>query len=493
MSDVTKENNTEISLADIMSDNEAPNVQVPEAAPAAEKYRPVNPSAVKPAGDIKKGKDEDEKKAMGEILDAVGRRMDRAKETANAIKQDILEDMIESEAEQEEDDEELSTKEIPFTPMTKKEETDEDLTFEDPDIAEIEKELDEEIEFEKQTSVMSEDNLEELSNDIKKFIKPIENPIDLSEFSISSNGIPVAKAILTSSHASKPSIVADWVLVDTGRVISMRSFDSDTLEKLDKLTFGRTTQNNLYDVWNIIYEHCEDPNKGTLEEWLSGISYNDIGHIWATIFKASFLGNSYIPFECDDCGKSFIPGETPFEDFVKYKDETTKAYVQSIMNHNIVESNFMKPELRQITDSLVFAISRPSIYKFLFENIGLDDDTRKKYSDTVDTITYIANIFTIDKESKSLVPVLLKKYPGNRTKTTKAKLHSYTKLISTLTSDQRGLLSSSVSQFLSDTKYEVSYIYPSVECSKCHHVTKEVAANPNDLVFLRHKLATLMK
>lgn len=514
MSDVTKENTNPgtISLEDIMNDNSAPNTQAPENQSSSDKYAPVNPSAIRPAMDINKDKKDAEKQAMHEILDnGVGRKITQMRETAEKFKQEIYDDMIEHviEGNLVDPDDPKATKIIDVDPQAAEEaellsESAEDIkkqVFEDPDIAELEKELEEDIEQAGRSStsnIMNEDNIEALSEDIKRFIKPVTNVIDLSQFKISSNAMPGAQAITTVARTvNKSFTTADWVLVDTGRLITMRSFDTDVIEKLDKLTIGRASSNALYDTWSIIYDHCEDPTKpATMEEWLKGISYNDIPHIWATIYKASFLGNSYIPFDCEnpECGKPFIPGETPFEDFVKYKDDASKEYVQSVFKHGTVESNFNKPKLVQISDDLVFGITRPSIYSFVFENLGLDDEITTKYSDTIDIINYISDIFVIDRNSGQFVPVMPKKYPGNRLKTIKSKILVYTRLISTLTSDQRGYLSSSITSFLKDsTKYEVSYIYPQVECTRCHHMTEERPVNPNELVFLRHKLAALMR
>ena len=496
--------NKELTLDDIMNDSGEVAAESNTAAetPSGEKYAPANITDIRPATDLNKTKNDAEKEVMNTILnEGVGRKISQMHENAEKLKESIIENMEEADL----DAELEGTNDIEMTSKPAKNDddllsTDDDVkeySFEDEDLADLEKELEDETEEE--TSTFSEEDLEALSEEIKQFVKPVNDKIDITKFKISNNAVSGTKAlsIAAKAAAKRNSLVADWVLVDTGRVISMRSFDSDDLDKLERAQNGyRTTYNSLNDMWNLIYDHCEDENKpATRDEWLKGISSLDVPHIYAAIYRASFQDSSFIPYDCNnpECKKSFIPGATPFEDLVKYDNDETKALVKNIMDRNVIDTKFDEPELLQVSDDIVIAFSQPSIYAVIFENLGLDAETRRKFANTVYIINYISGIYVIDRDSSSLNEVMPKKFPTNSVKNVKSKILTYSKILKTLNSDQRGMITGKINSMIKDNDSKVTYKYPAVECTRCHHTTSETEADPLSLLFMRHRLTALMK
>ena len=483
----------EFTLDDIMNDTDTTTAEE-STNTSSEKYGAVNISDIRPVEDFNKTKNDAEKEVMGEILTEVDRKMSQIHENKELIKESII-NSAEQEAFEEEMGESSDNNKISVTSAKKESEddyisTDEDVksySFEDEDFAELEKELSDSADDEDSSSFTDED-LAELSEEIKQHVKPVSNSIDISNFTIN---------VAAEAAVKRNTFVADWVLVDTGRVISMRSFDTDDLDKLERAQSYRTTTNALTDVWTMIYDHCEDPNKpNTMSAWLKNISSLDIPHIYAAIYKASFQNNSYIPYECNnpDCKKSFIPGVTPFESMVKYNTDETKAYVENILAKNITTKKTEPPVLLQVSDDIVIEFTRPSIYSIIFENIGLDADIRTKFGNILDIINYISNIYLIDRATSSLKPISCKEYRDNALKTTKAKIFTYSKILKTLSSDQRGMITGKINTMVKDdTDRKVTYVYPAVECTRCHHMTSEQEVDPASVLFMRHRLTALMK
>ena len=79
----------------------------------------------------------------------------------------------------------------------------------------------------------------------------------MDSFTVSNNSISGARVIsmISSVIEKRNSTYADWVLVDTGRIISMRSFDSDDLDKLQRLSY-RTPLNAVTETWNLLRSLC---------------------------------------------------------------------------------------------------------------------------------------------------------------------------------------------------------------------------------------------
>lgn len=496
----------EITLDDLLNSDPSSEASTNNESTTGEsRYAPVNPTDIRPATDIKSVQKEAEKEVAGEILEGVGRKLDQMKRNREEMKESLIESMeaeeLDNEIDEDTAEESTSTKESEEDLIATDEDAEEvnreielKSNFIDSDLEELEKELEDSISEEPEE--FTEEDLKVLSNDIKKYVKPVKNEVDLDSFAVSNNSISGARVIsmISSVIEQRNSTYADWVLVDTGRIISMRSFDSDDLDKLQRLAY-RTPLNAVTETWNLLYDHCVDEDKpDTMEKWLSQISSLDIPHIYACVYRASFQDSSYIPFTCTnkECGKPFIPGATPFDELVKYENAEAKDYVQGIFNGSITSSNsdFNTEHKIQVSDSIAIGIKKPSIYSIIFENLALDEPTKRKFSDALNIISYISNIYYIDRENRSLTPVMYKRFMDNRNKTTKSKLLTYSKILKTLNSDQKGLITGKISSVIKDQN-KVSYAYPTVTCTHCGHVIESQETDPQTLLFTRHRLTAL--
>lgn len=497
----------EISLNDIINSN--PVEELNSEPPKEEsRYSPVDPSAILPTTDYKAVQKNAEKEVMGEVLEGVGRKLDQMRENRDKMKESIIDSMEEEELEKSIDNEDSSTTNISKDEdadlITSDEEveaenfdsTDEnlDVKFIDSDLEELEKELTDSINEEPEE--FTDEDLRLLAEDIKQHVKPVKNEIDLSTFTVSGDSISGARVInmMSSVIEKRNNTYADWVLVDTGRVISMRSFDSDDLDKLQRVAF-RTPLNAVTETWQLLYDHCVDQDKpSTMEKWIDGISSLDIPHIYACVYKASFQDSSYIPFTCTnkECAKPFMPGATEFNELVKYQNAEAKEYVQGIFNGTVTTTSFNNEELLQVSDDIAVGIRKPSIYNVIFENLAVDDKTRRKFNDALNIINYINNIYYIDRNTMTLKPVKYKKFVDNRNKTIKSKLLTYSTILKTLDSDQKGLITGKISTLIKDGQDKVTYIFPAVTCKHCGHSISEQETDPQNLLFTRHRLTALM-
>lgn len=499
--------NNELTLDDLINDN---SDKVP-ASNTPPQYGAVNIANVSQTTSINEIKKNAEAEVANQILnDGVLPKLQEIRKNAEQIKDSIIQNEIAQDELAEFN--EINDGGNPNITLTTNPDADllsdddDDLTptdsnntysFNDKDLEALEKELeDRPIDDFNDTDDFSPEVLESLKQDIQKYIHPINKPIDLDQFTVATDSsISASKAVMiaTQSAANRNTSAADWVLLDTGRVISMRPFDSNDIDKLNGSYRNRA--NTLRVTWQTIYDHCADENKpSTMEAWLKTISVSDIEHIYGAIFKASFAGNSYIPIECKepDCRNTFIPGETPFEDFISYNTPECKAYVQSIMDRNTLTGEFSETKKIQVTDDIVVELCKPSIYSMIFENIGLDDATRRKFEDLLNILSYTKNIYYIDRQINKLVPVKPKVFPGDQVKSIKAKILAYGKIFMTFTSDQAGLINGMINSLITDSKYKITYKYPTAECPKCHHSAGGGETDPATMLFTRHKLTALV-
>ena len=100
-------------------------------------------------------------------------------------------------------------------------------------------------------------------------------------------------------------------------------------------------------------------------------------------------------------------------------------------------------------------------------------------------MSYIDNIYFIDTDSNSLVPIDLKPDAKNASKTVAHRYREFYKILSALTSDQQSLLEKKITD-IDESSDAVKYILPEVTCPKCNSVIPESEVTPLTLLFMRH-------
>ena len=126
----------------------------------------------------------------------------------------------------------------------------------------------------------------------------------------------------------------------------------------------------------------------------------------------------------------------------------------------------------------------------LVRPVVLDEDFVEKFGDLVSICTYIDGIYYINKQKMELQPVRTNVYRNNMKKTIKSKIINYSKIISTLDSDQYNTLIAYM-QKINESGESLTYQLPEVTCPSCGTVIPATPQEAQSLVFTRHQLAAL--
>lgn len=361
--------------------------------------------------------------------------------------------------------------------------------FESGDI-DFDDEEDEEEQDDKEKE--QQEQLDKLKYLIREKIKPVTEAFDISTFTISNRP--------ASSSVSTPRVdkekIADWALMNSQQPIYMRRFTGTELERLQNGGKGRTRLNRAMDTWNLIYNHIENPYKpASLEEWAKVTSFLDIDHIYMAIYRANFEGTNYIPYNCTNPNckeKIFLSDNFDIMDMCKFASKEAKAKFESILDKQPTAeaSQLYHTEVVPVSDDYAFVFKEPSIYDIVFESAVLDQEFVDKFGDLVSICTYIDKIYYINKQEKTLQPIRVNVYANNMKKTIKAKIKTFSQIISSLNSDQYNTLLAYM-QKINTTGNELTYQLPEVTCPHCKTTIKAVQQDAQSMVFTRHQLGAL--
>lgn len=336
-----------------------------------------------------------------------------------------------------------------------------------------------------------EEEFNQIKNSLKQKIKPINNKIDLTSFS-------VAKPVTVSSvlHAIQPEgkYVADWVLEASEKLITMEEFSGAEIQDLDPRYSRLSPWNTYTNIYGKILEHLKNENKpATVEQWSKLTRFVDLDHYYFSIYLSSLGRSNLIPYQCTskECKKLFVKEVTP-EALVKYKDEAAKKYIQNILKTKT--STFQTKyyaERQQISDDIVVDFKEPSVHDVIFCSLVLNDAFREKYDKIISITTYIDNMYFINRETNELRPIEIKEYPDNLAKTVKAKIKKYASIINTLNSDQYTQFDAIINN-LEEKRDLIQYILPEQVCPHCGKVIPETKMTAEGLLFTRHQLGALV-
>ena len=126
----------------------------------------------------------------------------------------------------------------------------------------------------------------------------------------------------------------------------------------------------------------------------------------------------------------------------------------------------------------------------VFEIAALDQAFVNKYRDIISLITFIDDIYYINKRTMQLEPIGWKYYNNNVAKTTKSKIIQFAKVLRKISSDQYHAILMYIQQ-ISEKSDDVTYQIPETTCPECGATIPATPIAGNDLVFTRHQLAAL--
>lgn len=335
--------------------------------------------------------------------------------------------------------------------------------------------------------------LEYLKKDAISKITPVTSAFNLSQFTISTK--PISMNAVTASSKESFQKCADWALFHSKRPITMRSFRGSEIANLLKDS-DRNRLAAAREMYGIIHDHVVDPNKPeNVDDWLKTIKVADVDNLYAGVYRSSFEGQNFLPYDCPDdkCANSFLSNSIPFMDMVKFKDDKTKEEFMKIYNSapTVNTSTKIDIDLVPVSDNCVIGFKEPSIYDAVIMPAYLDDAFINKYNDMITLSTCVEQIFFIDRNANELKPISIKEYKNDPKKSLKAKIITLAKIMKELTSDQYQLVRIYVEK-LTGMESVITFKIPAVNCPKCGKEIEESEYSAAQMVFIRHHLASLV-
>ena len=366
---------------------------------------------------------------------------------------------------------------IPVPDKTKEKNIPE-LSDEDKDLAALEGDVE----------APTEDFDAKLKAELSKKMKPVTKKFDLSAVAVSNKPITVSNA--TNKVVRMDKKIFTWALPRSKRPVSVKAFTATELNVLQSYVENRSRSR---DVFKTIWDHIIGNKGDSFDTWAKCTSYFDVDHLWFAIYGACFNGANYLPYTCPKCNEVTVANDIPLETMCKSDKPGAKEEIEKL--RHIADDpdfgNVFAGYRVQVSDQFVFEFKEPSIYDTVIVPTMFDAEFSRKYSDIIGVCAYISNIYCIDMEGDSPVlrPIAVKEFINNETKTQKAKVIQYAKIIRTLESDQYSVIMGHVNAMNeSDSVY---YCLPAVSCDHCKQEIEEERSAAADLVFMRHRLAIL--
>lgn len=333
----------------------------------------------------------------------------------------------------------------------------------------------------------NDDNMKAFQSDIASAILPISKKLDIAAFTVSKNPISIG--------AIKPSTgrVAKWPLVNTGRLITMESFNGPELQLLDEHLLNARAGDVIAgkEAYNMLYTHCRDQDKpATMESWLNTIAYSDDDSLFACAYAVCFAGSNYIPMECFHDKHMFLTHDVPIRDMIGFPDKDTEKIFYDIYNGRYSAPNNWYDVIRiPISSSFAADIKLPSLYDFLFRYSNFDPEFTKKYKTMINVCMYVDELYYIDAENKELKRIDYK-VTNNDIKTLKYKIAAYTRVFKMINSDEFAIFVSYV-RSISTRARIIDYYIPEAVCPKCGNIIPKNIMNMTTLLFTRHRLGAI--
>lgn len=344
-----------------------------------------------------------------------------------------------------------------------------------------------------EADVSTDEQLQMLKNEVVKKIKPIHRAMDITGFSVVNKPLSINATLNNVSSPTRKSY--DWVLMSSERPESMRGYSGEELDALNDLN-GSNNANAIMDQYKRIYDHITDVNKpNSVKEWARSTSYLDIPHIWFNIYRSTFEGANFIPYDCPNpkCKNVFLSDDVPMVSMAKFKNDEAKEKFYKIYNTPNPNNKYLyRTDIIPVSDNYAIAFKEPSIYNTLFEPNMLSAELTEKYNGLIRILLYVDTVYSIDYEHQQLRPVLIKEYPKDEAKTVNERFKTLIRIAKTFTSDQLGMILTYIKDINNRADNSLVYVTPECTCPKCGTKIEEAEREPSDLVFTRHKLATLV-
>jgi hypothetical protein len=321
-------------------------------------------------------------------------------------------------------------------------------------------------------------------------MKPVSTRLDISSFTIVKKPVANVNPIFQDSKDR----VIKWVLPAQKSIVLMKEFSGTELEKMREYSEDSSSKDALNRRFHMIYDHIVSPKPADFATWLKTTPYSDIDHYFFAVYIAAFKGANYLPEDCVNpkCKETFLTDDVDIMNMVKFETKDAKSKFTNLYRSEATPAGkgVYCTECVALSDKVAITFREPSIYN-IFEVSTLDPKVREKYSDIIDYLPFIDNMYIIDTEAAQLSPVDYNVFADNEQKTYRAKLQKWNSLLKTLTIDEFGIIKAYV-RAISERTPGMHYVYPAVTCPKCGTETKEQRATAEELVFTRYQLGSLV-
>lgn len=337
-----------------------------------------------------------------------------------------------------------------------------------------------------------------IRKEMSEKFKPVTNAIDLSKFRISKKTVSGSRVLKEINDSAIEC--ADGVLYEEKRCVRMSALSALEIEKLDPSRARNGNENQIMiDRMRLIYDHIIDESKpSSFNEWAKTVSMSSINDYFFTLYKATFGKANIITYTCD-CDNVFLQTK-PINDMIKFRNDEVKAKYFDILHNGTRESKPLTTELFQISDDYVAELRKPSLYDLFIEQSYIPKDFSDKYSDLILLLSYIENIYMINRSTGELLKIDTKPDFTNKTLTAKRRIKIFASIIKNLNSDQLTNLSVKTNDFDEGELDEdgnrivnISYQTPETVCPKCGKKIEAQPDRPDSMVFTRHQLGLLSK
>lgn len=349
---------------------------------------------------------------------------------------------------------------------------------EDEEVEEVPVEEDEEV-------------LKKLQKLATEKLKPVSKKLDISSFTVLKKPVSNVSSVFKESSVR----VAKWPLPTQESIVLMKEFSGAELEKLREYSENTRSIDALSRRFNMIYSHIVSPKPSSFDTWLKTTPFDDVDSYFFAIYIACFKGSNYLPADCinNACKETFLSDDIDIMDMVDFKDAEAKKKFARLYHSDasaVSGKGIYCTEVVPMNDKIAISFRQPSIYN-IFELVTIDDKTRSDYSTIIDYIPYIDTIYIIDMENQQLVPVGYKMFADSNQRTVKSKIQKYNKMLSNLTVDEFAIIKAYV-KAIAEKDSGISYVYPAIECPKCHTMTEKTRTTAEELVFTRYQLGRLV-
>lgn len=342
---------------------------------------------------------------------------------------------------------------------------------------------DEDVQDESENEI-SEEERKELLDNYRKEVTDVfakRNTIDTTGFTVSNKAISISKLLNIKEPDKK---IADWVQVTSKKPFSTIEYSGFELQKINPNARSRNSINTKKENYRSIYNHIVGVSKDGFENWLKTTPYSDVAHFYFGAYKATFGDYNIVTHQCTNpkCNNIFVL-EHPIEDMYEI-DEASKEEFERIYNGDTSSPVEFTEEIIPVSPQFAIGWIEPSIYSVEIEPLLIDKETQDKYARVIGLLPFIKQMYYIDNEHKTYVPIDEAPVPKDMAKTVKKKLAVYYNVLNSLTNDQLAVPQLRAYNYTEKTDY-VKFIEPECNCPKCGKVVPKQETSAITLLFSR--------